>query len=93
MLDDADRSDVFAVFLVTAGFPLTLLLLLLLPLLHLAVFDVAQRGFADAPSVADGLQQVGAPVGRLRPCARRHRPCGEKERGGGGVWCWVQSFC
>lgn len=40
----------------------TLLLLLLLLLLHLALLNVAQLGLADAPGVADGLQQTGTTV-------------------------------
>lgn len=40
----------------------TLLLLLLFLLLHLALLNVAQLGFADATGVANGLQETGAAV-------------------------------
>lgn len=43
--------------------PLTLLLLLLFLLLQLALLDAAELGLADAPSLADGLQQSGPATG------------------------------
>lgn len=60
----------------------TLLLLLLLLLLHLSLLHVAKLGFADASSVADGLQEAGASVRRLNHFAGSagHRPWGSQRR-------------
>lgn len=61
----------------------TLLLLLLLFLLHLALFDVSQLGLANAASVADGLQEAGAAVRWLNHLAGStgHSACKQKGRG------------
>lgn len=64
LVGDGGAGDLlFGVFLQWTKGPLTLFLLLLFFLLQLALFNTAQLGLADAPSLADGLQQSGPATG------------------------------
>lgn len=62
---------------------LTLLLLLLFLLLQFAFLDTAQLGLANAPSLADGLQQSGPATGGVNYLLRSSLNRGFKEKGEG----------